>query len=97
MGSVALQLCGFFRRKRVGARAVPKYSKDGERVDSTTQREVTPINTDPGEWPLYRLVVEKICTWTELDTRLSIDDVANLNEALDIKLAFAGQIELYEA
>jgi hypothetical protein len=35
------------------------------------------------DWPLWRLVLEKVATKQELDTHWSIDDVADANEALD--------------
>ncbi len=35
-------------------------------------------------WPVYRLVVEKLATLQELESHYSIDDVANVNEALDV-------------
>lgn len=35
-------------------------------------------------WPCYRLVVDGIATWTELNTSMTINDVADLCAADDL-------------
>lgn len=70
----------------------PPTDASGNAVASRQPIVITPKNLHPMQSIWLRLVTARVVTYKDCHTYLTIDDVCDLNEQMDMEAAFAGNL-----